>query len=208
MIIYLLRHGTTDYNTQKRYQGQRDIPLSTRGRAALCRADFDPDVVYVSPMTRARQTAAVLFPDAEQIVVPGLREMDFGTFEGRSYVEMENDPDYRAWVESNCESACPDGERKDDFCDRSCAVFAKLVEDAFAVGRRQLVILAHGGTQMSVMERFALPRKTYHEWLGPNAGGYILETDPDTWAREHTMRCLRAVQYTKDAMQRAGEGAC
>ena len=35
MKIYLLRHGTTDYNTQKRYQGQRDIPLSTRG-GRLC----------------------------------------------------------------------------------------------------------------------------------------------------------------------------
>ena len=54
MKIYLLRHGTTDYNTQKRYQGQRDIPLSTRGREALCQADLSPDVVYVSPMTRAR----------------------------------------------------------------------------------------------------------------------------------------------------------
>ena len=39
-------------------------------------------------MTRARQTARILFPEAEQIVVPGLREMDFGTFEGRNYVEM------------------------------------------------------------------------------------------------------------------------
>ena len=135
-----------------------------------------------------------------------LREMDFGTFEGRNYVEMENDPDYRAWVASNCESACPDGERKDDFCDRSCAVFAKLVDGALAAGRRQLVILAHGGTQMSVMERFALPRKEYHDWLGPNAGGYLLETDPETWAKDHTMRCLAKVQYTKDAMAKREAG--
>ncbi len=206
MKIYLLRHGTTDYNTQHRYQGQRDIPLSTQGREALCRADFDPDAVFVSPMTRARQTARILFPEAEQIVVPGLREMDFGTFEGRNYVEMENDPDYRAWVASNCESACPDGERKDDFCDRSCAVFAGLVDAAFAEGRGLLVILAHGGTQMSVMERFALPRRGYHDWLGPNAGGYILEAQPDTWAKERTMQCLATVQYTKDAQKAGGTG--
>ena len=59
MIIYLLRHGTTQYNVEKRYQGQRDIPLSEEGRARVRRADFTTDVVYVSPLTRARQTAQI-----------------------------------------------------------------------------------------------------------------------------------------------------
>lgn len=197
MKIYLLRHGVTEYNSQKRYQGQRDIPLSTKGREALRRADFDPEVVYVSPLTRARQTANILFPEARQVVVPDLREMDFGTFEGRNYIEMEHDPDYLAWVASNCESTCPDGERKEDFSARACAAFAKLVDQAFADGQERLVILAHGGTQMSVMERYALPRKTYHEWCGPNAGGYVLEGDAGTWHKEHLLRCEKTVQYTR-----------
>ncbi len=47
MLIYLLRHGLTAYNAEKRYQGQRDIPLSAAGRAVLRRADFRPeDGVY------------------------------------------------------------------------------------------------------------------------------------------------------------------
>ena len=37
MLIYLLRHGLTAYNAEKRYQGQRDIPLSPAGRAQLRR---------------------------------------------------------------------------------------------------------------------------------------------------------------------------
>ncbi|OUN40591.1 histidine phosphatase family protein [Faecalibacterium sp. An77] len=197
MKIYLLRHGVTEYNTQKRYQGQRDIPLSTKGRAMLRRADFDPEVVYVSPLTRARQTAKILFPEARQVVVPDLREMNFGTFEGRNYIEMEQDPDYLAWVASNCESTCPDGERKEDFSARVCAAFARLVDQAFAEGKDQLVILAHGGTQMASMERYALPRKTYHEWCGPNAGGFVLEGDADTWQKEHHLQCLGTVQYTR-----------
>ena len=40
MWIYLLRHGSTEYNAQKRYQGQRDIPLSPESAAQLRRADF------------------------------------------------------------------------------------------------------------------------------------------------------------------------
>ena len=98
MLIYLLRHGLTEYNAQKRYQGQRDIPLSPEGLAQLRRADIDPKVVYISTLQRTRQTAEVLFPDAELVPVDGLKEMCFGSFEGRNYIEMEHDPDYQAWV--------------------------------------------------------------------------------------------------------------
>ena len=69
MEILLLRHGETAYNAERRYQGQRDIPLSPKGRAALHRAGFAPDTVYVSPLRRATETAAVLFPTARQVVV-------------------------------------------------------------------------------------------------------------------------------------------
>ena len=43
MLIYLLRHGLTAYNAEKRYQGQRDIPLSHAGRAQLREADLRQD---------------------------------------------------------------------------------------------------------------------------------------------------------------------
>ena len=62
MQIYLLRHGQTEYNAQHRYQGQQDIPLSAAGRAQLRPAGFMPDVAYVSPLIRARQTAEIFFP--------------------------------------------------------------------------------------------------------------------------------------------------
>ena len=112
MLIYLLRHGQTEYNAQKRYQGQRDIPLSPEGAAQLRRADFDPDVVYVSTLQRTSQTARILFPEAKLVPVDGLKEMCFGSFEGRNFIEMEKDPEYQAWVKANCESPCPDGETK------------------------------------------------------------------------------------------------
>ncbi len=195
MKIYLLRHGETEYNAERRYQGQRDIPLSTKGRAALRRADISPAKVYVSPLTRARQTAAVLFPQAELIIVPALREMNFGKFEGRNYIEMEHDPEYLAWVKANCESPCPDGERREDFCNRACAAFARLVDGAFAAGEELLVIMAHGGIQMAAMERYALPHKDYYDWCGPNAGGFILEADAARWASAHTVQYLSTVQY-------------
>ena len=53
----------------RRYQGQRDIPLSPEGAAQLRRADFDPDVVYVSTLQRTSQTARILFPEAKQMCI-------------------------------------------------------------------------------------------------------------------------------------------
>ena len=177
MLIYFLRHGLTEYNAEKRYQGQRDIPLSAAGRAMLRKADIEPRTVYITPLCRTRQTAEVLFPTAKLVVVDGLKEMCFGSFEGRNYIEMEHDPDYLAWVAANCESPCPDGETKASFSERIC--------------------LAHGGTQMAALERYALPHKDYYEWCGPNAGGFVL--DAADWADKRVLHLVKTVQYTREA---------
>ena len=197
MLIWLLRHGRTEYNAQKRYQGQRDIPLSAEGLAQLRQADFSPEVVYVTPLQRTSQTAHVLFPRAKLVPVEGLKEMNFGRFEGRTFVHVEQDPEYLDWVQANETAAHPDGERKSDFCARVCKAFAALVDKALAEGQERLVIVAHGGTQMAAMERFAVPRKTFHEWCGPNAGGYVLDTKD--WQEQHILHVVKTVQYTKEA---------
>ena len=139
----------------------------------------------------------MLFPHAKLVPVDALKEMCFGSFEGRNYVEMEHDPDYLAWGAANCESQCPDGERKAEFSDRICTAFAALVDKALADGEVLLVILAHGGTQMAAMERYALPRRDYYAWCGPNAGGYVL--DAADWAEKRQLHLVKTVQYTKDA---------
>lgn len=195
MKIYLLRHGETEYNREKRYQGVRDIPLSPKGRAELIRADISPAQVYVTPLVRTAQTAEALFPDARQTVVPDLREMDFGVFEGRNYQEMADDPSYRAWVDSGCEAPVPGGEQKRDFSRRVCRAFSTLADQASANREELLVIVSHGGTQMAVMERYALPHRDYFRWFAPNAGGFVL--DACSWQEDHTLRLLEAVQYTK-----------
>ena len=159
MLIYLLRHGLTEYNAQKRYQGQRDIPLSAAGRAMLCRADISPKTVYITPLCRTRQTAEVLFPGARLVEIDDLKRCALDSFEGRNYIEMEHDPDYLAWVAANCESPCPDGETKAAFCDRICAAFSALVDKSLADGEEMLVILAHGGTQMAAWSATPCPTR-------------------------------------------------
>ena len=196
MLIYLLRHGETEYNVDKRYQGTRDIPLSDRGRAQLRQAELQPERVFVSPLSRARESAQILFPRASQTVIPDFREMCFGVFEGRNYIQMERDPDYLAWVGEDCRGRCPGGESRDEFSLRTCAAFARLVEEESAKGAEQLVIMAHGGTQMAVMERFARPRRDYYTWCAGNGAGYVL--DDRDWASQRQLLLVGEVRYAED----------
>lgn len=201
MLIYLIRHGETEYNAEKRYQGTRDIPLSDAGRAELHKADFTPDALYVSPLTRARQTAEILFPGVAQIPVQDLREMCFGSFEGRNYIEMEHDPEYLAWVASNSETACPDGERKAEFCERTCKAFAGVVDEALAKGVERLAIVAHGGTQMASLERFARPARGYYDWCAGNGGGFVL--DASRWNTDRVLDLVGTVDYGNSPVKEA-----
>jgi alpha-ribazole phosphatase len=193
MKVYLLRHGETVYNRESRYQGSRDIPLSEEGRAKLHRADLAPEVVYVSPLTRAQETAKILFPEAKLITIPDLREMDFGVFEGRSAKEMADDPTYRAWTQGNCMGQIPQGESMEGFSHRTCAVLGGLIRKALDEGKKELVVVAHGGTQMVAMAKFVRPEKPYFQWLGPNGGGYLLDTAP--WEDSETLDLIGQVNY-------------
>ncbi len=170
MRIRLIRHGTTAGNAARRYVGRSDEPLCPEGISAAERQPKDRSIdrVYVSPMLRARQTAAILFPNAEQIPVEGLKEMDFGAFEGRTADEMENDPAYRAWVEDLCRGACPGGESQKAFHRRTVEAFSGVMKTT----RSDATFVIHGGVIMSILFQLAEPEKDFYEWWTPNLGGY------------------------------------
>lgn len=199
MKLYILRHGRTAWNALQRYQGASDIPLSPEGEEELVPADFSPDRIWVSPMQRAVRTAELVFPGVPQEKIEDFREMNFGAFEGRSYRDMEHDRDYRAWVDGGCMGRCPGGEDWAGFAGRVCPAFETLLEQAFSENRKELVILAHGGVQLAVMEAYALPERNHFEWMGPCAGGYVLEADLRLWQERKKLNLLTTVQYTKGA---------
>ena len=191
MTVYLIRHGRTAYNDQKRYQGQADIPLSELGRRQLMPAPFAADTVYVSPLSRARESAAILFPGALQITVEGFTEFAFGAFEGRSYLDMAEDAAYRAWVDGGCEGRCPGGESLAEFRARTCDAFLTLLQDALARGDERLVIVAHSGTLRAILERFALPERGYFAWNPPCGCGYALAFDGEKLRLSESIRCVK-----------------
>lgn len=196
MDIYLIRHGMTAGNSTRRYIGRTDDPLCPEGeRAAQSRGSFPAlSRVFVTPLLRTRQTAAILFPNARQIVVDGLREMDFGDFENHNADEMADDPDYRAWVKGNCLGPCPGGEDISAFSDRVCAAFSETMRREKASERAVFVV--HGGTIMAVMNKFSDQKRSYFEWSCKNCGGFSasLFWDGDTPVLKNC-RMLEALEF-------------
>ena len=82
MRVYLLRHGRTAYNDEQRYQGLRDIPLSQMGEEELRPVEEAPETVYVSPLSRARRTAELLFPTPARCLWRGSGRWTSGPLKG------------------------------------------------------------------------------------------------------------------------------
>src|SRR5262245_2978256 len=115
--LYLARHGQSEANAMRRFQGRQDIPLSALGRrqavalsAGLSRRRVAH--VYASPLARARHTAEIVVAQhgVPLTLVDDLRELSLGEWEGRTVDEIKalpGDP-YSCWVRDPV-AACPPG---------------------------------------------------------------------------------------------------
>src|SRR5271167_2181359 len=92
--LWLVRHGETEWSLNGKHTSRTDIPLTERGRERavelreyLKGTKFD--AVFVSPMKRARETCAIAgFWDAA-VVTDGLKEWDYGVYEGKTTREIQ-----------------------------------------------------------------------------------------------------------------------
>ncbi|MBB3142422.1 histidine phosphatase family protein [Halomonas organivorans] len=164
--LVVVRHGLTRWNREHRYQGHRDIPLLLpdaeadldRLREAL--ADVAFDAVHCSDLTRCRQTLAhVLEGRAREgeLASPRfdarLRELAFGDYEGQTWAALKDDPDYRAWVDSQGRLATPGGESADDLWARLSAWLEEVQAEAQAAGHRRVLAVSHGGAIRELRRR-------------------------------------------------------
>lgn len=150
MILFLVRHGVTEWNDARRYLGHSDLPLSTRGQMqAECLAkrlrSETFDAIYSSDLQRSVATAeSIASAHGLSIQQDGrLREMNFGLFEGLTYevIQSEHSPMAAAWF---ADPECPpsNGERLSDMNTR----VIETLTDILAGRHECAVIVAHGGS--------------------------------------------------------------
>lgn len=90
MKLYLMRHGETLFNTQKRVQGWCDSPLTENGiwqaeeaKQYFAKKGISFDAVYSSTQERATDTAKIVAPEYTVTQLKGIKEMNFGSFEAQ-----------------------------------------------------------------------------------------------------------------------------
>ena len=88
-MLYIMRHGKTDWNAMRKLQGRTDIPLNEEGRqmaehARTEYADIHFDICYCSPLIRAKETAEIVLKGRNIPIITDdrLKEMSFGSYEG------------------------------------------------------------------------------------------------------------------------------
>lgn len=154
--LYLLRHGQTAWNLERRIQGTRDSALTERGRAqaaAIGRAlkveltgTCGPTVFLRSPLGRTRETSLIVgralgLDPAAWRDDPRLAEVDFGQWEGLTWQQIEAlRPDAHAkWRADPAGFMTPEGETYFSLRQRSAAVLAEIA----ALGTRTVAV-GHG----------------------------------------------------------------
>jgi uncharacterized phosphatase len=163
--LYLVRHGETDWNRQRRIQGRTDIPLNDTGREQARMAGHRLSVrawdgLYASPLDRARETAALIGAEVglgEPELVPALVERDYGEAEGMDWLEVQ-----RRYPDG---VAVPGRESRHAVADR---VVPALVDLGLARPDAALVIVSHGGAIRAVLDRVD-PENEY----GPITNGSV-----------------------------------
>jgi len=169
--LYIVRHGQTEWNCLGLLQGQLSSPLTKEGIAQA--EDFrheitelNPDLVYSSDQERAFITAQILTSDLDLEIHThvGLREMNFGIFQGKNwdYIEKEMSDIYEVYRQDDPDFVIPEGESHNQFHQRAVDT---LNEIAKAHPGKKVLIVSHGGTINKILG--------YVEGLTPSANRFF-----------------------------------
>jgi probable phosphoglycerate mutase len=185
--LLLLRHGETPLSVDRRFSGVGDPELTARGlaqaeaaAAALSREPHHIDVIVSSPLKRAQQTAQAVAARTglDVIVEEGLRENDFGAWEGHTFAEVRDrwPQELTDWL-ADPSIAPPGGESFDQTAHR-----VRLATDRLLAAHpgRTVLVVSHV-TPIKTMLRFAL--------LAPAAALYRMHLD---------VACLSVIDHYPD----------
>jgi broad specificity phosphatase PhoE len=175
--LVLVRHGETVGQSSIRLYGATDVELAPEGErqvaaAGRSLAGLRFDAVVTSPLRRARRSAEVLLeacdhPPVERTIVEGFREIDFGSWEGWTWAEVQaRDPEGHARWRSEGENFCfPEGESRRAFLARVQAAVGPAIEARYDAGAERVLAVVHKGVIKAIAARLLeRPIASFAEW--------------------------------------------
>ena len=177
--LTFIRHGFTRSNMEHRYLGRRDESLCEEGRdqlLSLVGQNKYPacDLLYSGPMKRCLETARCIYPHQEIRMINDWKEMDFGSFEGKTYEELSGSKDYQEWIDSNGTLPFPKGESREEFTRHTMKGWKMMLQD---IGRSaggktvRVSAVVHGGTIMAILGQ--LEGNEIFNYQVKNTQGYL-----------------------------------
>ena len=178
------------------YYGHTDIPLAKEGvdeLAKLAKAGTYPDCegadLYTTGLIRTEQTFSLIYGDREHGRIEGLREINFGDFEMKSYEELKEIPEYITWIEDKSgQRRTPGGESMKEFAERIAEGFSELrrrhclKELSMRHGGKEAlsIVVCHGGTIAAIMQvAFPGEKDNFFMWTPEPGHGYILKLEDE-----------------------------
>jgi probable phosphoglycerate mutase len=157
MKIYITRHGTTEWNIQRRLQGWKDSKLTEEGIARAVSLgkrlkDIDFDIIYTSPLNRALETAMLIRGDKNTKIVThdGLKELRLGIWEGMELdvIEKEYPDEYYIYRNKPIDYIPVEGETYMDLFKR----VGQFLEEIKKLDAENILVVSHGVTIKAIIK--------------------------------------------------------
>lgn len=157
-MLYIMRHGKTDWNVLYKLQGRTDIPINDEGRKmaeevrAEC-AEIGFDVCYTSPLVRARETAEIALRGLDVPIISDdrLMEMCFGIYEGvENSSSIPGSPMKDFFEHPERFKGVENGETFEDLFSRTGEFLREVVRPELEKGKKVLIV-GHGAMNSSIV---------------------------------------------------------
>lgn len=184
--LYLFRHGLTKGNINAQYIGHTDYSLTTDSISALKNIKKkhhypEVDAVFVSPLKRAKQSADIMFPKNNKIVIDEFIEYNFGEFEELTAEDLKDNDDFKEWLRGDITARPPHGESNAEFVHRICTAFEKVIDGCIKTGTQNIAIVSHAGVLMTILSSYGVPEAPMAHWQMDAGYGYKLRITPSLW---------------------------
>lgn len=157
-MLYIMRHGKTDWNLKHKLQGRTDIPLNDIGRQMAREAkerykDINFDVCYCSPLIRAKETAELFLEDRDIPIIydDRLIEMGFGIYEGVENVFDKPECPIRVLFFTPAEYEAINGAESLENLIKRTGNFLEEVAYPLVESGKDVLIVGHGAMNSSII---------------------------------------------------------